>query len=184
MLSKEIPNLRLQNIIQKRNFKVIFSFHVCLRNLGSAFKSTNCNFNILNWVYFRRENFQNLRHMCKWALWIRLLVHSIETGAPKFLAFWFRRSDPLLIFTWILSQRRLLSCESLRPDKVTPSFEVAAFNLWFSIRVDWRQLKILITSTFYTLGAILSKYIYSQFSRSRQLGDRMPAFRLGGSTKV
>ena len=71
---QNMQNFWLQNNIQKRHFQVIFSFHVCLCNLGLALKSKNWNFITLNWVYFIRENFQNLCQMRKWALWIGLLV--------------------------------------------------------------------------------------------------------------
>ena len=42
---------------------MIFSFQVCLCNLGLALKSKNCNWYCINQVYFARVNFQNLRQV-------------------------------------------------------------------------------------------------------------------------
>ena len=43
-ISNFLPNFRLQNNILKRHFQVIFSFQVCLCDLGLVLKSKNCNF--------------------------------------------------------------------------------------------------------------------------------------------
>ena len=53
------------------NFWLIFSFKICNFKSGLAFRSKNHYFIWQNWVYFIRENLQNLSLKRKWALWMR-----------------------------------------------------------------------------------------------------------------
>jgi hypothetical protein len=70
---KFLQNFRSINNTLKENFNLKFLFNIYHCNSGSVLKSKNYYIAALNWMYFIRENSQNLRQkhneLCEWGTW-------------------------------------------------------------------------------------------------------------------
>jgi hypothetical protein len=68
-----LQNFRSKNNILKENIWLTFLFNICHYNSGLKLKIKNYYITSQNFMYFIRENSQNLCQKRKWALWMRHL---------------------------------------------------------------------------------------------------------------